>query len=141
MKKVLNRFLIILSVTIVACMAFSCHKQVPYDEMSPEQQQKEYIKFQKDSIKTCTENLSLAKSLILEAFDRDVNYSKKYKKEKTAFYYEDSLKGWTGIIKYHVSNGNVYSEGTKVYHLFIWYENNGLAKDGKVFYTIRQAKY
>lgn len=133
----MRKLLFLFGILVSSVMFFSCENKT-FDELTPEQQQKEYAQFQKDSVTVCTQNEYLAKTLVNEAFDRGVYYSKNYKKTKTNVEFNDELQGWVGTVDYNISHDNMFTQGTKVYHLFIWYENNGFAKDGKIFYKITQ---
>lgn len=132
----MKKFLTIITM-MFAVICFSCNNKT-YEQMTPEEQQQEYVKFQQDSVKQCTQNVRLVKNLMNEAFDRSVNYSRQYKKNLVDLSYNDSIQGWVGVYDYHVSNGNVYSEGQKTFNLFMWYENNGLAKDARTYYTVTE---
>lgn len=114
-------------------LSFASCTPKSYDKMTPEEQAKEYAKFQEDSVKMCTQNEYFAKQLVLSAFNRVTNYSDKYKKTKVDVYYDENIHGWVGSIDYRVSKGNVMSEGNKTFHIFIWTEFNGLAKDRKIY--------
>lgn len=131
MKKVILLFL--------CCIAFvACNKS--YDKMSPAQQEKEYVQFQKDSLKQCTQNERLAKSAIEGAFDRIPENNGYFKKDKVTVNYVDSLQCWVGTVKYHVDRNNTYYQASKTFHVKYWCEYDGLAKDMQIFYTVQEVK-
>lgn len=129
-------FLITAMLMAFTVTLLSCGKRVEYADLSPAEQMKEHLKFQKDSIQICTKDNYGAKTLIIEAFERGVSYSNKYKIKNIEVKYNDELKGWVGLINYKISNRNVYSEGSVKYHLFLWCETTGLAKDLKTYYKV-----
>lgn len=135
MIKYLKKLASIVAVSLVAIVAVSCNN-TPYEKMTPEQQAKEYAKFQKDSVNLCTKDKVLAKAAVASAFDRIPENNGYFKKDKVTVVYDDDLKCWVGTVDYHVDRNGVYYKAQKVYHVRYWYVNNGLAKDAQLFNTV-----
>lgn len=135
MKKLL---LILSGLIISSCMLLSCGNKKSYDELTPEQKQTEYVQFQKDSVKLCTQNERLAKAAVEGAFDRVPENNGYWKKDKVTVNYNDSLKCWVGTVDYHYDRNNTYYQSSKTFYVKYWYETTGLAKDGKLYYTVKE---
>lgn len=133
----MRKFLYILLIPVLALIA--CTGKT-YDEMTPEEQAKEYVKFQKDSLKVCTQDTRLAQELAIAAFGRATNFSSAYKKHDIKTVYNDSLKCYVTTIPYRMSSGNYYADTKVIFDTRMWYvTKTGLAKDGEVFYTIKKS--
>lgn len=133
----IGNFIGILLVCVLALGGLGCGNKKAYSELTPEQQAKEYAKFQKDSIETCTRNKTLAEAFILGAFDRLTDNNGYFKKDKIELSYDNELQCWVGTISYHVDRNNTYYQGTKTFHVNIWMENHGYATDSQTLYTVR----
>lgn len=128
----------LLSILAILIAFVSCGNNKTYDQLTPEQQQKEYIQFQKDSVKLCTQDKLLAEAAVLGAFDRVSENNGYWKKDKVNVEYNDSLNCWVGVVNYHYDRNNTYYESSKTFYVKYWYENNGLAKNAKLFYTVNE---
>lgn len=132
----MRKFILAIVIAITGMLASCGNKS--YEQLTPEQQQKEYAQFQKDSLEQCTKNEIVAKAAVEGAFDRVPENNGYWKKDKVTVNYNDSLQCWEGIVSYHYDRNNTYFESTKKFYVTCWYENNGLAKDGKLFYTVSE---
>lgn len=138
MKRIKN-LMLVLSIAILAIAGYSCGNK-SYDQMTPEQQQKEYAKFQKDSLEICTKDARLAKAAVEGAFDRIPENNGYWKKDNVNVVYDNELNCWVGTVEYHYDRNNTYFQNQKVIYVHVWYEDNGLAKDGKIYYSTELAK-
>lgn len=141
MKRIkIGNFVAMLLVCVLALAGFSCGGNKTYSELTPEQQEKEYAKFQKDSVEICTKDKNLAEAFVLGAFDRLPENNGYFKKDHVDVVYDEQLHCWVGTVTYHVDRNNTYYQDTKVFHVNIWLENNGYAKDAQTFYTVKLFK-
>lgn len=125
--------------SLVAIIFFSCGNK-SYDQLTPEQQAKEYTQFQKDSLYRCTEDKVAALSAVKGAFDRVPENNGFWKRDKIDLNYNDSLKCWVGVVEYHVDRNGSYYKAYKTFHVKYWAKDNGLSKDTEVFYTVKEVK-
>lgn len=115
MRKFLNKISLFLMGLVLCVASVSCGNK-SYNEMTPEQQQKEYVQFQNDSVKFCTETPSLAEAAVKGAFDRIPENNGYYKIDKVDVNYDNELNCWVGTVNYHVDRNNTYYENTAVFH-------------------------
>lgn len=126
---------------LLSLSLFSCgNKSISYEQMTPEQQAKEYAQFQKDSLRACTEQKVNAISAVKGAFDRIPENNGFWKRDNINLNYNDSLKCWVGVVDYHVDRNGTYYQASKTFYIKYWAVNMGLAKDMEVFYTITEEK-
>lgn len=98
--------------------------------------EKEYAKFQTDSIYQCTQNVGIVKTAVESAFDRIPENNGYWKKDKVTCVYNDSLKLWEGTVDYHYDRSNTYYKSSVKFQVKYWAEQDG--DKAKVFYTVRQ---
>ena len=136
----MRKILLILSGLIISSsMLFSCGNNKNYDDLTPEQKQSEYVKFQKDSVRLCTQDERLAKAAVEGAFDRVAENNGYWKRDKVTVNYDDSLQCWVGTVDYHYDRNNTYFKGSKTFYVKYWYETTtGFAKNGKLYYTVTE---
>ena len=99
-------------------------------------QQKEYAKFQEDSLKQCTQNERLVLSAIHSAFDRIPENNGYWKQDKVNCYYDNSLNLWVGTVIYHYDRNNTYFQSSEKFHVKFRAEQEG--SKAKIFYKINR---
>lgn len=126
----LKRFLSI----CLCCFALAACNNTTSQSTS-EQSQREYTKFQRDSLKQCTDNKVLAIAAVKGAFDRVPENNGFWKRDKVTVNYNDSLKCWVGDVQYHVDRNGTYYKASKTFYVKYWCEGT-TSKDMQIFYTV-----
>lgn len=98
-------------------------------------EQKDYAKFQKDSLELCTRTPRLAVAAVEGAFDRVPENNSFWKRDKVTVNYNDSLSCWIGTVEYHVDRNNTYYKASKTFYVKYWCVGNS-KKNIETFYSI-----
>lgn len=115
----------------------SCENKKAYSDMTPEQQEQAYAKFQKDSLELCTKDARMAEAAVLRAFDAVPENNGYWKKDKVTVDFDPSIQKWVGVVTYHYDRNNVYYQSTKTFYVKYWYEMvDGNPSNGRLFYSI-----
>lgn len=133
--KIFKKALVLVAGLILSVSLFSCENKSNTEAVPG--QSKEYVQFQKDSVKLCTKDARIAESAVLGAFDRVPENNGYFKKDKVTLEYNDSLQYWVGVVTYHVDRNNTYYQATKTFYVKYWYEmEEGNPKNAKLFYKV-----
>lgn len=129
MKPMLKKILFMLSLCL-CCVMMSCGPRGD----SETKEQKEYASFRADSLKQCTQNLRLAETSVLSAFDKIPENNGYWKKDKVTCTYDDALQLWVATVDYHYDRNGVYYKSSVRFNVKFWAEQKGSKAD--VFYKI-----
>ena len=129
MKNKMRSFLAIFIMALLSVTIFSCGNK----ETS---KVKEYVEFQTDSLKQCTQNKVLVEAAIKSAFERIAENNGYWKRDNIVYSYSDNLKSWVGIVNYRYDRNGTYFQSSVAFNIKYWAEQDG--NKAKVFYTIKQ---
>lgn len=125
------KMLTLMGVVLFSMATFSCG-----NKNGETKEQKEYAKFQADSLKQCTQNERIVEAAVLGAFDRVPENNGYWKKDKVTCVYNENLKLWVGIVDYHYDRNNTYFKTSVAFLVKLTAEQKG--DKAEVFYTIKQ---